>query len=158
MLVLGQSTLTPEDILERIAKNGPRVTAAQIYGDPMQWRAVLTGIATGSKWWLNAAVGLRSGSDAGASNQIDLAIGEALEHHPQWVLEVAVPAIGYKSICGGPDVDDARYNSFSLSMKAIEKRKSMLRAVSGVEAHSAGECLRNLNDAVPGIEHFYGIH
>jgi hypothetical protein len=158
VLVFGQSALTPEDVLERIAKNGARVTVAQIYSNPMQWRAVLTGIATGSKLWLNAAVGLRSGSDAGASNQIDLALGEALEHHPQWVLAVAVPAVGYKRVCGAPDVDDARYNSYSLSTAAIDRRKSMLRSVTGGEADSARECIRNLNDSVAGVARFYGVH
>ena len=158
VLAFGQSALTPEDILERIAKNGAHVTVAQIYGNPVQWRAVLTGIATGSKSWLNAAIGLRSGSDAGASSQIDLAVGEALEHHPQRVLAVAVPAVGYKNVCGAPDVDDARYNSYSLSLAAIDRRKSMLRSVTGSGVDSAHECIRNLNEAVAGIARFYGVH
>jgi len=73
-------------------------------------------------------------------------------------LAVAVPALGYESVCGAPDVDDDRYNSYSLSIKAIEKRKSMLRAVSGVDANLARECIRKLNESVPGIGRFYGIH
>jgi len=76
----GQSTLTPESVLERIAKNGSRATVAQIYDDPKQWRAVRTGIAAGSRSWLEVAVQLRPGSDAGVTNQIELAVGEALEH------------------------------------------------------------------------------
>jgi hypothetical protein len=74
----------------------------------------------------------------------ELATGEALEHQPRAVLEIVGPEIGIKSVCGGPDIDDSgTYDSYNLSIKAIEKGKRVLRTVSDPQLIAVrDQCIR----------------
>jgi len=157
-LALPQASLTPDDVLGRIAKLGARPTLDAMYEDGGEWHQVLSGIATGERHWLKVAVELHPTSDAGPSRQLELATGEALEHHPSTVLEIAVPVIGIRSVCGGPDVDDKRYDSFELSTRAIEMRKRMLRTVSETGLLALrNRCIQQLEASKAGIAKFYGV-
>jgi len=55
------------------------------------WQQLLAGIATGTEAWLKVAVALQAVSDAGSAEQLELAVGEALEHRPSNVLRLAIP-------------------------------------------------------------------
>ena len=157
-LALPGASLTPDEVLGRIAKLGAAPTLDAMYEDGGEWRQVLSGIASGDRHWLRVAVELHPTSDAGPSRQLELATGEALEHHPGAVLEIAVPVIGIRSVCSGPDVDDKRYDSFELSTKAIERRKRMLRGVSGSGLVAVrNRCIQQLEASKAGIAKFYGV-
>ena len=52
---------------------------------------------------------------------LELAVGEALEHRPADVLRIALPMFGI-NVCGGPDVDDPRFDSYECSIAAIDAR------------------------------------
>jgi hypothetical protein len=94
---------------------------------------------------LKTAVALRSGSDAGESEMLDLTIGEALEHNPANVFRTAAGEFQLSAICCIPDIDDARYNSYELSIKAVNRR---IRHVSSLKnqafASIAKECVQYL--------------
>ena len=86
-----------------------------------------------------------------------LAAGEALEHNPQTVLEFAVPTIGI-GICGGPDIDDPRYDSYALSIDAIERRQKKLAEVVLPNLTSIREqCAQALESAKKEIGRFYDV-
>jgi hypothetical protein len=151
--------LTPKSVSERIEKLGPRGALAQIYNSESEWQELLKGIAGGTVAWLQVASRLRPASDAHASEQLELAVGEALEHHPTNVLRVAILEFDILGACGGPDVDDARYDSYELSIKAIELRKAKLRAVSEPDLGTfRDECIKQLEESKSGIASFYGVH
>ena len=155
-VAMAVSTVTPRDVENSIATTGARQTLQRIYEDKGQWTALLAGIATGEPVWLNLAKQLRRVSDGGASEQIDLAAGEALEHRPADVLTLVADEFGLPQVCGGPDVDDPRFDSYDLSMAAIQRRLEMLHSIhdGGLAAKRAG-CISELEKAKTGIAHFY---
>lgn len=99
---------------------------------------VLSGIASGTSSWLAVARDLRPVSDAGASQQLDLAVGEALEHRPGNVLRLAIPPFVLGTVCGGPDMDDARYDGARRVMRAVELRQRRLREIHDPDRKAAG--------------------
>jgi hypothetical protein len=157
-LVWANTPLSPDGVAQRISIVGAKNTVDTMYQDGKEWRQLLTAVATGDEQWLKVAVDLYSGTDAGTTTQLLNSIGEALEHQPRAVLEIASPALRIKDICGAPDVDDKRYDSYSLATKAIKKRKKMLGTIT--DPHLAGvrnQCISQLNDSKRGIARFYGI-
>lgn len=117
---------------------------------------MLRGISTGERDWLTIANRLHPVSDAGAAEQLELAVGEALEHRPANVLRISVPVFGL-GVCGGPDVDDPRYDSYELSMRAIDKRKAAVRGVRDADLRPARDgCTSELDSARTGIAKSYG--
>jgi hypothetical protein len=150
------SALTVATASHLIREKGASAALQQIYEDDRQWPELLHGIATGRTSWLNVANELRSASDAGATAQLELAVGEALEHRPANVLRVALPTFGM-SVCGGPDVDDPRFDSYELSIRAIEKRKRMLAQVQIPTLRLVrDQCIQELESSKSGIAQFYG--
>ncbi len=151
------SALTPTVVLEKIKTFGARPTLQAIYSDKENWERLLAGIATGTKDWLSIANQLVSVSDAGSSQQLGLAVGEALEHQPENVLSLTFAQFGLSQICGGPDVDNNRFNSYELSITAITKRQAMVRSVKNESLyHLRDSCVVELEKAKIGIAHFYG--
>src|SRR3984885_4865315 len=149
--------LSPQSVANSLAILGARVTLEQIYGDPAEWSSLQAGIATGEPVWLNLARQLRQVSDAGATEQIDLAAGEALEHRPAVVLSLVLDDFGIPEVCGGPDEDNPRFNSYDLSMRAISRRQEMLRAVNETRLlRKRNACIRKLENAKKDIARFYG--
>ena len=148
--------LTAETAARLVREKGAHVALWQFYEDDRQWPQLLHGIATGRISWLQLANELRSASDAGATSQLQLAVGEALEHQPGNVLRIALPIFGM-SACGGPDVDDSRFDSYELSIRAIEKRKRMLAQVQTSSLRLARDrCIQELESSRSGIAEFYG--
>jgi hypothetical protein len=157
-LVMAQPTISTDSVAQRIAIDGAKKTVDAMYQNGMEWRQLLTAVATGDEQWLRVAVQLYSGTDAGTTSQLRNSIGEALEHQPQTVLKIVNPALGISGICEAPDVDDKRYDSYSLSTKAIEKRKKMLGAITDpLLAGVRDQCIKELNDSKRGIARFYGV-
>jgi hypothetical protein len=139
-----------------IREKGAATALRQIYESEKQWQELLRGIATGQVNWLNVANELRPASDAGSAEQLELAVGEALEHRPSTVLRVAFPVFGV-SVCGGPDVDDARFDSYELSIRAIAKRRKLLSRISAPNLRRARDlCVGELELSKVGIARFYG--
>jgi hypothetical protein len=151
------SPVTLREVCDSIASVGARVTLQHLYKNKDQWVGLLAGIATGEPGWLNTAKQLRAVSDAGATEQIDLAAGEALEHRPADVLSLIVDDFGITHVCGGADVDDARFDSYESSMAAIQRREEMLRAVrEDTLRQKRDACLAELDRAKADVARFYG--
>jgi hypothetical protein len=156
-LLMGASTFTPEQVRERMKKEGPGAVLNGFSESGTEWEALLAGMATGDAKWLQIGVELFPATDAGTSEALILAAGEGLEKKPDNVLKIAAPAFGLESVCSGPDVDDDRYNSKELSLKAIEHRKKMLKRVKdSALTEAAGRCRDHLDEAVPHIKRFFG--
>ena len=150
--------LKPEALLQEINLKGARAVVIELYKNSNVWDAVLKKIATGNRSWLEIAVALRPGSDAGSSEMLTLAVGEALEHNPTTVLQVAPKAFQLSSVCSGPDVDDHRYDSYELSMKAINRRIEKLSTIKDRSLlNPSKKCIGHLEESKKGIAQFYGI-
>lgn len=149
--------VTPIAIAKSIASSGARSTLERIYANRSQWDAVLAGIATGSSEWLSVAKLLKPVSDAGSSEQITIALGEALEHEPERILALAGEGFSLSAICDAPDVDDGRYNSYDSAIAAIDRRILHLKAIAIPKfQQSATACVNTLSAAKVDIARFYG--
>lgn len=147
----------PKAILAEVSKRGARTIVSELYDHPTGWNFVLKHIATGTKTWLKVAVALHPGSDAGASEMLDLSVGEALEKAPANVFSVILPEFQLQSICSGPDVDDARYNSYELAIKAIDRRQKRISAITDPKLKNvSNKCIQLLEVSKSGIARFYG--
>jgi hypothetical protein len=152
---LATDAMTSTAVMEKIKNKGAGATLRALYESNAQWSALLVGISSGKKEWLAIATQLKSVSDAGASEQLTLAVGEALEHQPNNVLTYTVPRFTISDICSGPDVDDTRFNSLQLAMAAIERRQQMLRSVKNESlARLRDECLVGLEHAKTRVADF----
>jgi hypothetical protein len=156
--VFAQATLTPASISDSISRIGASATLYHIYHNNREWAELLSGISSGSPSWIKIGLRLHDVSDAGTSESIILAIGEALEYKPINVLEIAIPKLGVEAICSGPDIDDSRYNSYALAIKAIENRKRRLKKITTVRLMSLrNQCISDLEKSKIGIARFYGV-
>jgi len=150
--------MNPKALLYNISTQGAKTVAIRLYADPKSWDYVLHQIATGKESWLKVAVALHPGTDAGSREMLSLAVGEALESSPENVFRIALPEYQMVYICDGPDVDDARYDSYELSMKAIKRRQDRVAAISDPALMTIGKkCLQELERSKSEIAEFYGV-
>ena len=148
----------PKAILDEISKRGARTIVSELYDHPTEWNFVLQHIATGTKTWLKVAVVLHPDSDAGASEMLTLAVGEAIEIAPENVLRTALKEFQLQSICSGPDVDDARYNSYKLAITAIDRRQKRISAITDPKLKNvSNKCIQLLEESKSEVARFYGI-
>ena len=110
----GATSITPNTISQQISTLGAKAALQAIYDNKTTWAQLLAGIASGTKDWLLIADQLRRVSDAGTSEQLGLAVGEALERRPENVLSLGIAEFGVETVCGAPDVDDVRFDSYNL--------------------------------------------
>jgi hypothetical protein len=150
--------LKPETLLQEIKAKGAGAVVSKLYGDSNVWHSIMKKIATGERSWLEIAVALHPGSDAGSSEMLTLAVGEALEHNPINVFQIAPKSFQLSFICGGPDVDDHRYDSYELTMKTINRRIRKVTAIKDQALmNTSKECMRYLEESKKGIAKFYEV-
>ena len=156
LATMSAERLTAAAVSQLIASKGAAAALEQISRDHKYWAAVLRGIASGSKSWLAVANLLQPASDAGSGEMLELAVGEALEHHPANVLRIALPVFGI-NVCSGPDVDDPRFDSYERSIRAIDERIRMLATVRDrALLEPRNRCIEQLRSSRSGIAQFYG--
>ncbi len=155
--VVEAASLTPQTIAARVEAHGAKATLWQIYDNANEWSALLKGISSGTVAWLKIANLFHPVSDAGASQELQFAVGEALERHPDNVLRIAVPVFDVSDVCDGPDVDDFRYNSYESATQAVDRRKLKLRSVSDASLLKLrDECIRTLEDSKTDLARIFG--
>ena len=149
-------SMTAREVTKSITTMGPRGALDSLYQNEDQWNKLIAGIATGKPAWLNIAKRLRRVSDGGTREQIDLAVGEALEHRPADVLSLVLDEFGLDEVCQGPDVDDKRFDSYDLAIAAIRHRQDKLRALNnGNLTVKRDACVSALDRARADIARFY---
>ena len=75
--VTAERRVTAGSVMERVQQKGAAAALESLFEAP-QWESILDGIAGGGAGWLRVAGALRQVSDAGASEDLDVAISEAL--------------------------------------------------------------------------------
>ena len=146
----------PRAILAEVSKRGASAVIAELYSSPIKWNSILKQIATGTENWLKVAVALHPNSDAGAREMLTLSVGEALGTAPASVFKITLNEFQLKSICGGPDIDDARYDSYELAIKAINQRQKSILSVTDPKLKDAcSKCTQFLEESKAGIAKYY---
>jgi hypothetical protein len=148
----------PDSIIAEVNMRGAASVVADLTRDWNVWDSICDKVATGDQAWLKAAVALHPGTDAGSSEMMDLALGEALELNPENVFKIAMPTFELEFICSGPDVDNPRYDSYDLSIRAINLRIKKVSAIkdSKLKKLSKG-CVGHLEESKEGIAQFYEV-
>jgi hypothetical protein len=149
--------LTAADVSARVEREGAQTVLQTIYADNDQWAHLLASIATGRREWLLIAVALHPASDAGSSEQLTLAVGEALEHRPENVLTVAISTYPLDVVCDVPETDDPRFDSLSRALATLNRRQAMLRTVTAPAVRMPRDkCIEQLDAAKAEIAKYYG--
>jgi hypothetical protein len=157
-IAAADTQIDPKSILQEVKLKGARAVVSELYGTPKTWHATLERIASGDQSWLDVAVALHPGSDAGSSEMLNLAVGAALENNPAKVFQTTLKTFQLKSICSAPDVDDPKYDSYELSMKAINQRISKVSSITGETITDINKaCIQYLEESKKGIAQFYQV-
>lgn len=104
-LLAAPASLVPSDLLSGIAERGSRAVVQELYEDHAKWRELLAAVSTGESDWLAVAYRLRTGSDAGATNMLDVALFRALSRNPRETLK-GMPPGAIESICSSKFLND----------------------------------------------------
>lgn len=85
---LASASLNASSVLADVRARGAHAVVAALWSDESRWNQVMTNIGSGRPEWLNVAVALRPGTDAGAAETLDEAIFFALRTAPVAVLKL----------------------------------------------------------------------
>ena len=96
------SAITPDEISARIQRDGGRKVLWDLWAHEEEFEEILSRIETGSGAWLEVARELRPFSDAGASEEIDIAVGRALPKAPERVLHMIGHGFDLEFVCTSP--------------------------------------------------------
>jgi hypothetical protein len=118
--------VTPSALLKEISRRGAKVVLSEIYDNEGAWKKATDGISGGAPGWLQVAVKLKPVSDAGASEELDISVAEALERAPKDVLALLGDVFDAEGICGNPE---SVGEDPAVAVRTISKRQ---KAVAGV--------------------------
>jgi hypothetical protein len=128
--VAGESTpIEPSALLHKLEGSDAQHVVEKL--SDTQWNFILKNIETGEKPWLDVAVSLHRRTDAGESEMIALAVGNALVKNPFGVLRGAIGEMSADSVCGYPDMSDKRTDSQEKVTAYLDAR---IQAVGKVDA------------------------
>jgi hypothetical protein len=139
--------LNPDAIAKDIDANGAKKTVQKLWGkDGGRWDSAMRKVATGDQRWLDVAAKLAEGTDAGASEGLEVSLATALPINPKGVLKLidTNPLFTFDSVCSAPFIEptDAYLKSY------LTKTQKMLKALKDdtVEQKRVG-CLTQLDKA-----------
>jgi len=98
-----------------------------LYSSRRGWDCFLKRVGKADHTWLQIAASLYSGADAGTKEMLGLAFGEGLSHDPVHVLRTVYPVVNLQKVCGVPDIDDNRFDSYENAVREIERRIDAVR-------------------------------
>lgn len=100
----GSTILTAAAVGEQVDRQGAKSVVRELRSDEAKWDFVMARIAAGEGPWLDAAMRLRPGTDAGSTSELQSALFLALEKNAGYVLKVAnEPPYLLGVVCGGRD-------------------------------------------------------
>ena len=152
--------IIPAEIVKKIEKEGAKKVVGEFYKDELIWDKLLKNIASGKKSWLEVAVYLGPGTDAGASEMLDFAMAEALENSPKLVLEIIKKDDSFMAafICSGPDVYDPRYSTYHKALIATNHRIAVLEKVDDKNLKNIRNlCIGELKKSIPHLKKYFGV-
>lgn len=114
---------TAEELHSQIDENGPKQTLLALYNDHAQWTPFLDRIADASLPWLEVANRLLAASDAGSANELEFALGDALNKNAERVLRTIADidfACGLFSLAGNCGDLTQAFAQREAAVRAIE--------------------------------------
>jgi hypothetical protein len=136
-----------DTLLEEVNNKGASAVIRSLWGKPA-WYSVTEKIASGESAWIDVALALRKGSDAGATSELHSAMFLALGKNPAYVLRTAEPQFKLSEICEGRVDPPSTYQE---ALAELTRARSAVERVQASELQSKKElCLAKLRE---GEEH-----
>jgi hypothetical protein len=137
--------------LADVRAHGARVVVAALWSDNDRWNQVMENIGRGGSEWLEVAVALHPGTDAGAAEALDEAVFFALKPSPVAVLKLLKDGrFDTKFVCSsnvGTDYTPAESRRF------ITERIKALSGLSDTKVLKArDQCLAGLRAALADLD------
>jgi len=138
-----------EALLEEIDRLGAHTVVSELYEDDRRWDAVRSGVASGSKAWLEVARRLkREAETSGPGQDLTEAVASALERAPGRVLAVLDgESFDSDDVCSLNTIEDSLGSDFHAALRTVERRE---RAVATVAERALAarkrECLGFLRE------------
>lgn len=151
----------PEIMLARIKKEGAAAVIKSLWGIPAKWNELTDKVATGNAAWVDVAVALGPGSDAGSTSELEDALFVALGQNAEYVLRVLPPEeyhgnpLALSDICGG------RTDPLGTYAESIAEQKRIEAAVKNVSdkalASRRRRCLTELSSGETDLKRFFEV-
>lgn len=143
-------------VLQRINTEGASAVARALVADQATWSALTGKIAGGANDWVDVALALRKGSDAGASSELQSALFLALGKNPSYVLQKVDDSSGLLStICVGRVDPPEPYDA------AVAEIRAVRAAVEGVTVPESSTrkalCITKLLEGELALKKMFGI-
>jgi hypothetical protein len=157
-LAIGCATTTntvPRSLLAEVRARGARAVVEELWEDGGGWSEFTQGVASGAAEWLEVAVALAPGTDAGATSELLVALFLALEPAPERTFRLFYPSsrvqaqlgseFSLANVCGGGHV----YIDFEPleALRLIEARVAAVQDVPSDLAVPRESCLRGLEQS-----------
>ena len=140
---------SPEALLEEINRLGARAVVTELYEDDQRWDAVRSGVASGSRAWLEVARRLkREAETSGPGQDLTEAVASALERSPGHVLAVLDgQSFDADDVCSLNTIEDSLGSDFHAALRTVERRERAVASVTdrAVEARKR-DCLGFLHE------------
>jgi hypothetical protein len=109
-----KEALTARALIQEIATGGPKQVVDEYWANQGRWNKIMEFIETGDEKWLEVAVRLRAGLDAGTSEELDAAVAGAIPKNPRGVLRLLKNGFTIHDVCVPPFIEakpevEARY-------------------------------------------------
>jgi hypothetical protein len=145
--------LSAAAVLKQIAAEGADRALEKLYGADRTWAAVLGGVRSGSRPWLEVAEKLKT---AGAPSNPELigAVAQALETAPANVLRVLghEHAFDANNVCSMDTFEDLLGASYDVALRHVKARQRAVAAVRDPALAAArAECLDFLHELETNI-------
>lgn len=148
-------TLSSASIANQIRRTGAHPTYVALTRSESTWEPVITCIGTGDPKWIRIDSSLQPVSDGHYGEELNTALGVAFGNRPKDVLEIGG---SLDVICSAPDIDDPSYGTYTLAIKEIARRESLLDTITEKElASDVAECRNDFESAKKWMAHVFGI-
>lgn len=137
--------ISAASILQKIDRVGAQSVVTELTaGDESAWDFVMSKVGEGSAEWLDVARRLSAGTDAGASEALQIAVATALPKNPGGVLRLAAAQsfLSIDHVCAAPFIEPEP----SYMQRYLSEAKAALTTLKdpGVEGARA-KCLAEIN-------------
>lgn len=151
----------PIVLLGDIKKTGATEVINSLWGTPI-WNQLTVKIASGEPCWIDVAIALRTGSDAGSTSELQDALFQALEKNPIYVLrtlniEQTPPysSFSVSNICEGRSDPLPTYKQAATELEVI---KISVEYISEKDLQLKRKlCLKKIEEGGEHLKRFFGI-
>jgi hypothetical protein len=158
-VVAHPAVVTAGSVAARIESKGATATLLAVYDDPDVWAQIFDGVCSGEAGWVGVALKLSPEADAGAAEDIDQALGEALVQAPESTLVAMVSDPGgldrAEIACGNYEVLRRRGEDDSIPalLTWLKKQQAAVAAVEDPRVRTLRDrCLRWIQAAQDEVQ------